>query len=232
MNQMLQEPEVQSHHQTVETSHVPDVPERPPAPAHPAFRQAAAGRLRAVVVAPRRRRGMPPRVPRRDRGAPYHARAGRSVRGAGFVRDTPACATAGQDAALHRDRGRRPRRRRRHLSPRIRRRHRDQGADGRAAQDRGAGILGGADAAAIPRQRRASRLLPQAFRHQRASRSRKPAPTRCTAWRGCADKWRRGLCKIVSDFRPKRLKHEVAVRPGWTAGRSHNRPIVIPPPRL
>src|SRR2546425_4853669 len=37
MNQMLQEPEVQSPPQTVETSHVPDVPERPPAPAHPRF---------------------------------------------------------------------------------------------------------------------------------------------------------------------------------------------------
>ena len=30
MNQMLQEPEVQSPPQTVEGSHVPDVPERPP----------------------------------------------------------------------------------------------------------------------------------------------------------------------------------------------------------
>ena len=39
MNQMLQEPEVQSQsqHQAVETSHVPDVPERPPAPAYPRF---------------------------------------------------------------------------------------------------------------------------------------------------------------------------------------------------
>src|SRR6266545_3526960 len=37
MNQMLQEPEVQSPPQTVEASHVPDVPERPPAPVHPRF---------------------------------------------------------------------------------------------------------------------------------------------------------------------------------------------------
>ena len=37
MNQMLQEPEVQSPPQTVEGSHVPDVPERPPAPAYPRF---------------------------------------------------------------------------------------------------------------------------------------------------------------------------------------------------
>src|SRR5947199_3420985 len=37
MNQMLQEPEVQPQHQAVETSHVPGVPERPPAPVHPRF---------------------------------------------------------------------------------------------------------------------------------------------------------------------------------------------------
>src|SRR3982750_492108 len=37
MNQMLQEPEVQSQAQTVEASGVPDVPERPPAPVHPRF---------------------------------------------------------------------------------------------------------------------------------------------------------------------------------------------------
>src|SRR3954468_20336537 len=37
MNQMLQEPEVQSHPQTVEASGVPDIPERPPAPVHPRF---------------------------------------------------------------------------------------------------------------------------------------------------------------------------------------------------
>src|SRR3954469_4367062 len=44
MNQMLQEPEVQSQAQTVEASGVPDVPERPPAPVHPRFvkRQRAA----------------------------------------------------------------------------------------------------------------------------------------------------------------------------------------------
>ena len=29
----------------------------------------------------------------------------------------------------------------------------------------------------------------------RASRSRKPAPTRCTAWNGCAARWRRGSCR-------------------------------------
>src|SRR4026208_386833 len=37
MNQMLQEPEVHPDPQTVETSGVPDVPERPPAPVHPRF---------------------------------------------------------------------------------------------------------------------------------------------------------------------------------------------------
>src|SRR5260221_1710883 len=37
MNQMLQEPEVQSQPQTVEVSGVADVPERPPAPVHPRF---------------------------------------------------------------------------------------------------------------------------------------------------------------------------------------------------
>ena len=85
MNQMLQEPEVQSQPQTVETSHVPDVPELPPGAVISAFRQAAAGRLRAIVVASRRGRGMPHRLPRRDRGEAYLAGAGRSVRSAGFV---------------------------------------------------------------------------------------------------------------------------------------------------
>ena len=37
MNQMLQEPEVQSQPQTVEVSGIPAAPERPPAPAHPRF---------------------------------------------------------------------------------------------------------------------------------------------------------------------------------------------------
>src|ERR1700716_4405765 len=37
MNQMLQEPEVQSQPQTVEASGVPDVPERLPAPVYPRF---------------------------------------------------------------------------------------------------------------------------------------------------------------------------------------------------
>src|SRR5690242_9712786 len=37
MNQTLLEPEVQSQAQPSEASHVPDVPERPPAPVHPRF---------------------------------------------------------------------------------------------------------------------------------------------------------------------------------------------------
>ena len=37
MNQTLLEPEVQSQAQTSEAGHVPDVPERPPAPVHPRF---------------------------------------------------------------------------------------------------------------------------------------------------------------------------------------------------
>src|SRR5690242_17076109 len=37
MNQTLLEPEVQSPAQSAEARHVPDVPEHPPAPAHPRF---------------------------------------------------------------------------------------------------------------------------------------------------------------------------------------------------
>ena len=37
MNQMLQEPEVQSQVPTSEAGNAPDIPERPPAPAHPRF---------------------------------------------------------------------------------------------------------------------------------------------------------------------------------------------------
>src|SRR3954468_12642633 len=37
MNQTLLEPEVQSRPETIAGGHVPDVPDRPPAPAHPRF---------------------------------------------------------------------------------------------------------------------------------------------------------------------------------------------------
>src|SRR5216684_3089897 len=67
----------------------------------PALCKAAAGRLRAVRLASRGGPGMPARLPRGDRGAPYCARADRFVRGARLVRDPPARPTAGQDPALH-----------------------------------------------------------------------------------------------------------------------------------
>ena len=190
MNQMLQEPQVKSPE--VKSSEVKS-PETidPPAPSHPRFAETAAGGLRAIVLAPRGGGGMPDRLPRRDRGAPHHQC--RSVRGARLVRNPAARADPRQDAALYRHRRGGAGGRWRHLPPRIRRRHRDQGADGCAAAHRGADLLGGADAAAVPRERRASRFLPPAFRASRASRSRKPAPTRCSAWNGCAARSRREL---------------------------------------
>src|SRR6266403_216792 len=70
----------------------------------PAIHKTTAGRFRAVRLAPRGDRTMPPRIPRRDRGTQHRARAHRSVRGAGIVRNPSARTIARQDPALHRDR--------------------------------------------------------------------------------------------------------------------------------
>jgi 6,7-dimethyl-8-ribityllumazine synthase len=162
MNQMLQEPEVQSHHQTVETSHVPDVPERPPAPAHPrfvkpqrvAFVQSSWHRdvveecrlaFREEIEARHITRAQVDlfEVPGSFE-IPLHAqllaktRRYTAIVAAGLVVDGGIYAT---NSSL---------------------KHRDQGADGCAARTEVPGILGGADAA-IPR-RRVHRLLPPAFR--------------------------------------------------------------------
>ncbi|MGY4301803.1 hypothetical protein ACVWXN_009898 [Bradyrhizobium sp. i1.4.4] len=157
-----------------------------------ALRETAAGGLRAGLLASRRGRGGPHRL--REGGGRASPQSCRRVRGAGLVRDPAACADPRQDAALHRDRRGGPRCRWRHLPTRVRRRHRHQGADGRAAAHRGAGVLSGADAAAIPRDRGALRFLPAGILRSRASRSPQPAPRRCSAWSACAARSRRALC--------------------------------------
>ncbi len=126
---------------------------------------------------------MPHLVPGGARAQPAGADAGRPVRGAGRVRDPAAGETARPQRPLCRGRGLRPRGRWRHLPARIRRRRRDRRADASAARDRGAGDLGGADAAAVSRARDPCRLLPPALRgERRRGRSslpqddREPAP--------------------------------------------------------
>ena len=117
MNQMLQEPEVQSQPQTVEASDVPDVPERPPAPVHPRFVKPQ----RVAFVQSSWHRD----VVEECRIAFLEEIEARHISRAqvdlfevpGSFEIPAACATARQDAALHRDRGCRVGGRWRHLPP-------------------------------------------------------------------------------------------------------------------
>ena len=159
------------------------------------FRQAAARRLRAVVLASRHRRGLLGVVSRGDRGARHRAVAGRPVRGAGRVRNSAARADPGQDPPLHRDRRRRPGGRQRYA--RLCRRHRDQGADGRAVAHRGAGVFRGVDAGRHSPRPKSSSPSSAITSPTRAATSRAPAPRRCSASSACAGKSRRGSCRSL-----------------------------------
>ncbi len=158
---------------------------------------------------------MPRRVPRRDRGArTSRARSRSCSRCRARSKSRCTCNCSPRPGATPRS-SRRASWSTAASTAMIRRRHRDQGADGRAVAHRGAGVLGGADAAAIPRERRRISISSASISPPRASRSRKPAPTRCTAWNGCAARSRRGSCSWRS-------------RLGWVepTGRANARPMM------
>src|SRR3981189_3107362 len=120
MNQMLQDaPELKDAPKVNESSEAKRPPEtigRPPVPAHPRF--AKPQRVAFVQSSWHREVVEECRVTFLDEIEARHiARAERSVRGAGFVRNPAACAAARQDQALHRDRRGGTRGRWRHLPP-------------------------------------------------------------------------------------------------------------------
>jgi len=186
MNQILQEPDPSPHPrlpvQPPKSKH-PRPHTRRPAPSH----RGSQNRKRVAFVASSLgppiarwwRNAASPSSPR-ARGAPHHQH--RCVRGAGLVEISAACPYPGEDHALHRI-----------VSPASCRcgiyRHefvaeqRDQGLM-RAVAHRGAGILCGADAAAIPQIAGIS-TSSGTFRYHGIEVAEACA-TRCSAWSGFA----------------------------------------------